>query len=56
MGHTAECIDMLKGQHLFGHNLKGYGVHREPRLPDYMVCPPLMLPVFPPEREAQEHA
>ena len=31
---TAACIGMYKGRDLLGHNREGFGVHREPRLPD----------------------
>ena len=34
VGRTAACTDMYNGRGPLGHNPKGYGVHREPRLPD----------------------
>ena len=34
MGHIAACIDMYKSRGPLTHSSKGYGVHREPRLPD----------------------
>ena len=49
VGNTAACVDVYKGRGPLGHNPKGYGVHRQPRLPDCTMhgCPPLMLSVFP---------
>ena len=32
--HTVAYIDMCKSRGPLGHSPKGYGVHREPRLPD----------------------
>ena len=34
VGRTAACIDMYKSRSPLRRNPKGYGVHREPQLPD----------------------